>query len=70
MYSYDYWYAMKYPNAKPFVGVRPEETYIYLIFAAIYAAVAVYFVAGAPHLLRWSYPEPEPPESLSNVVSK
>src|ERR1039457_4298918 len=63
MYVYDYWYSSNYPNAKPSVGIRPEDLKIYLVFAVVYLGLAVYFVAGAPHLLRLSYPEPAAPES-------
>ena len=63
MYVYDYWYASNYPNANPPVGIRPEDVHIYLVFAAVYLGLAIYFIAGAPHLLRSSYPEPEEPES-------
>ena len=38
-------------------GVRPEDVGIYLVFAAVYLALAVYFVAGAPHLVQFSYRE-------------
>lgn len=62
MYVYDYWYAANYPDARPSTGVRPEDVHIYLVFGAVYLGLAVYFVAGAPHLLRWSYPEPESSE--------
>ena len=59
LYVYDFWYSSRYPNTQPYQGVRPEDVRLYLVFAAVYLVGAVYFVAGAPHLIRFSYPEAE-----------
>jgi hypothetical protein len=61
--GHPYWYASIYPNANSSVSIRPDEVKIYLVFAAVYLGLAIYFITGAPHLLRSSYPEPEEPES-------
>ena len=39
-------------------GTNPFHEY--LIWALIFLAAGLYFLRGAPHIIRFSYPEPRP----------
>ena len=70
MYVYDFWYSSHYPSAQPSQGVRPENVHIYLVFAIVYLLLAIYFVAGAPQIMHFSYPDPAAPDAESRPSSK
>jgi hypothetical protein len=63
-YDYTYWFYT--PNAGMSAYAEAQKVSdpkIYLVWCVGYLALGLYLLAGAPHLLRLSYPEPEAPES-------
>jgi hypothetical protein len=58
-YDYMLWYRT--PNA----AMKPFDPSLYMGWGIAYLVLGLYLLAGAPHLLRFAYrePEPEPPES-------
>jgi hypothetical protein len=58
-YSFMYWYYATGAYASP---RKPTGPKIYMIWGIGYLALGLYLLDGAPHLLRFGYPGPEPPE--------
>jgi hypothetical protein len=58
---YDYMLWHRTPDA----ATKPYDPSIYMIWGIGYLALGLYLLAGAPHILRFAYPEPkaESPES-------
>lgn len=65
---YDYTLWGRTPNA----STKPFDPSIFMVWGIGYLALGLYLLAGAPHLLRFSYPEPEPgpPESEAEHTGK
>jgi hypothetical protein len=62
--AYDYWY-LGHSRLQ-----QQGELGYNLVFCGVYLVAAAYFVAGAPHLVKYSYPEPEPPADSETTTPK
>jgi hypothetical protein len=61
-YDYMAWYY-HIPASAYAASTNVVDPKIYMIWGVAYLAIGVYLLSGAPHLLRFSYPDAEPPQS-------